>query len=58
MKYIKIVNGAKIMADILAFGEFWRRLSRLGKFNTCQWHSACKKFGHSNIFATHSKPFG
>ena len=32
--------------------EFWRRLSHLGKFNTCQWHSACTKFGHSNIFIT------
>lgn len=40
------------MTDLLAFSEFWRRLSHLGKFNTCQWHSACTKFGHSNIFAT------
>ena len=37
---------------IAAFGEFWRCLSHLGKFNTCQWHLACTKFGHSNIFAT------
>lgn len=36
----------KIMAETFAFGEFWRRLSHLGKFNTCQWHSACTKFGH------------
>ena len=46
------VNGAKIMAETFAFGEFWRRLSHLDKFNTCQWHSAGTKFGHSNIFAT------
>jgi hypothetical protein len=26
------------MAETFAFGEFWRRLSHLGKFNTCQWH--------------------
>ena len=36
------------MTDFLAFSEFWRRLSHLGKFNTCQWHSACTKFGHSS----------
>ena len=40
------------MAETFAFGEFWRRLSHLDKFNTCQWHSAGTKFGHSNIFAT------
>ena len=32
--------------------EFWRRLSHLGKFNTCQWHSACTKFGHSDNLIT------
>jgi len=45
-------NGAKIMTETFAFGEFWRRLSHLDKFNTCQWHSAGTKFGHSNNFAT------
>ena len=50
-----VINNVKReqkMTDLLAFSEFWRRLSHLGKFNTCQWHSACTKFGHSNIFAT------
>ena len=49
-----ITNGAKRMADFLAFGEFGRRLSHLGKFNTCQWHSACTKsaFGEP----THARP--
>ena len=47
-----ITNGAKIMAELFAFGEFWRRLSHLGKFNTCQWHSACTKFGHSKDLIT------
>ena len=32
--------------------EFWRYLSHLGKFNTCQWHSACAKFGHSDNLIT------
>ena len=41
-------NAVKRMTDLFAFGEFWRRLSHLGKFNTCQWHSACTKFGHSS----------
>ena len=55
-------NRAKVMTDSFAFGvidfvaslveEFWLRLSHLGKFNTCQWHSACTKFGHYNNFAT------
>ena len=45
-------NTAKRMTETFAFGEFWRRLSHLVKFNTCLWHSACTKFGHSNIFAT------
>ena len=49
---INIVKQSKRMTDLFAFGEFWRRLSHLGKFNTCQWHSACTKFGHSNNFAT------
>jgi len=40
-------NGAKIMTETFAFGEFWRRLSHLDKFNTCR-----TKFGHSNNFAT------
>ena len=48
-------NAVKRMTDFVAFGEFWRRLSHLGKFNTCQWHSACTKFGHSNNFATLSQ---
>ena len=48
----KIVNAGQKVAQIFAFGEFWRHLSHLGKFNTCQWHSACTKFGHSNNFAT------
>ena len=48
----KIVNAGQKVAQILAFGEFGQRLSHLGKFNTCQWHSACTKFGHSNNFAT------
>ena len=30
---------------LFAFGQFWRRLSHLDKFNTCQWLSACAKFG-------------
>ena len=51
--YVNNVNGAKITAETFAFGEFWRRLSHLGKFNTCQWHSAGTKFGGSNIFATY-----
>ena len=50
---INYVNAEQKVAQIFAFGEFWRRLSHLGKFNTCQWHSACTKFGHSNIFATY-----
>jgi hypothetical protein len=50
----KIVNAEQKVARKFAFVEFWRRLGHLGKFNTCQWHSACIKFGHSNIFATHS----
>ena len=29
-----------------------RHLSHLGKFNTCQWHSACTKFGHSDSLIT------
>ena len=51
-----------IMTDSFAFGvidfvaslaeEFWRCIGHLGKFNTCQWHLACTKFGHSNNFAT------
>jgi len=45
----------KRMADFLAFGEFWRRLSHLDKFNTCLWHSACTKFGHSNDLITLSQ---
>ena len=55
-------NAVKRMTDFFAFGvidfvaslveEFWRRLSHLGKFNTCQWHSAGTKFGHSKNFAT------
>ena len=45
-------NAVKRMTELFAFGEFWRRLSHLSKFNTCQWHSACTKFGHSNNFAT------
>ena len=53
------------MTETFAFGEHscvpavaseqsssGRRLSHLDKFNTCQWHSAGTKFGHSNIFAT------
>ena len=51
--YINNVKVVKIMAEKFAFGELWLRLSHLGKFNTCQWHSACTKFGHSNIFATY-----
>ena len=56
---LNIANGEKIMAERFAFGEHscvplvaseqsssGRRLSHLGKFNTCQWHSACTKFGH------------
>jgi hypothetical protein len=31
--------------EMSAFGEFWRRLSQLDKFNTCHWHSACTKIG-------------
>ena len=42
----------KRMADSFAFGEFWRRFSPLDRFNTCQWHSACSKFGHSNNMTT------
>ena len=49
---IIIVKREKIMAETFAFGEFWRRLSHLGKFNTCQWHSACTKFGHSKDLIT------
>jgi len=51
---INIVKRAKRMAELFAFGEFWRRLSHLGKFNTCQWHSACTKsaFGEP----THARP--
>ena len=52
MRVIKYVDAVQKMTELFAFGEFWRRLSHLGKFNTCQWHSACTKFGHSNIFAT------
>ena len=57
---INYVNAEQKVAQIFAFGEFWRRLSHLGKFNTCQWHSACTKFGHSkdlitlSIFKTNS----
>ena len=47
-----IVKREQRMTDFVAFGECWRRLSHLGKFNTCQWHSAGTKFGHSNNFAT------
>ena len=35
---INYVNAEQKVAQIFAFGEFWRRLSHLGKFNTCQWH--------------------
>ena len=57
----------QIMTDSFAFGEHscvpsvaseqsssGRRLSHLGKFNTCQWHSACTKsaFGEP----THARP--
>lgn len=42
-------------AETFAFGEFWRHLSHLSKFNTCQWHSACTNFGGSNIFDTLSQ---
>jgi len=50
----KIVNAEQKVARKFAFGEFWRRLSHLGKFNTCQWHSACTKsaFGEP----THARP--
>ena len=50
----KIVNAGQKVAQILAFGEFGQRLSHLGKFNTCQWHSACTKsaFGEP----THARP--
>ena len=51
-RHINFVKREQKMTDFLAFSEFWRRLSHLGKFNTCQWHSACTKFGHSNIYAT------
>ena len=47
-----IVNAEQKVAQIFAFGEFGRRLSHLGKFNTCQWHSACTKFGHSKDLIT------
>lgn len=43
--HINYVNGQQIVGRMLAFGEFWRRLSQLDKFNTCHWHSACAKFG-------------
>ena len=52
VKNVNIVKREKIMAETFAFGEFWRRLSHLGKFNTCQWHSACTKFGHSKDLIT------
>ena len=52
------------MAETFAFGvidfvaslveEFWRRLSHLGKFNTCQWHSACTKSAFGEL--THARP--
>ena len=45
-------NTAKRMTTKFAVGEFWRRHSRLDKFNTCQWHSACTKFGHSDNLIT------
>ena len=70
MRELNITNREQIMADSFAFGEHscvpsvaseqsssGRRLSHLGKFNTCQWHSACTKFGHSNNFATLSFTF-
>ena len=49
---INNVKREKRMADSFAFGEFWRRFSPLDRFNTCQWHSACSKFGHSNNMTT------
>ena len=55
-------NAAERMATKFAFGviyivallveELWLHLSRLDKFNTCQWHSACAKFGHLNNLIT------
>ena len=67
VKNVNIVKREKIMAETFAFGEHscvpsvaseqsssGRRLSHLGKFNTCQWHSACTKsaFGEP----THARP--
>ena len=52
LEEIKIVNAEQKVVQTFAFGEFWRRLSHLGKFNTCQWHSACTKFGHSKDLIT------
>ena len=52
MRGLNITNAEQKMAELFAFGEFWRRLSHLGKFNTCQWHSACTKFGHSKDLIT------
>ena len=42
---VNYVNATQFAAQMSAFGEFWRRLSQLDKFNTCHWHSACTKFG-------------
>ena len=65
MRELNITNEEKRMAETFAFGEHscvpsvaseqsssGRRLSHLGKFNTCQWHSACTKFGHSKDLIT------
>ena len=65
VKNVNIVKREQIMAEFPAFGEHscvpsvaseqsssGRRLSHLGKFNTCQWHSACTKFGHSKDLIT------
>ena len=52
VKNVNIVKREQIRAETFAFGDFWRRLSHLGKFNTCQWHSACTKFGHSKDLIT------
>ena len=48
-------NATERMTTKFAVGEFWRRLSHLDKFNTCQWHSACTKFGHSDNLITLSQ---
>jgi hypothetical protein len=51
---INNVKATQIAAQTFAFGQFWRRLSHLDKFNTCQWLSACAKFGSLGNLYTHT----